>query len=54
MSTLLKDGRYEIDFETSRIFCKDEDVTCLILSNPHNPGGRVFTEEELEKNRCHK
>lgn len=46
---LLKDGRYEINFENFENICKDEDVTCLILSNPHNPGGRVFTEEELEK-----
>ncbi len=43
---VLKDGQYHIDFDRFR-----EDVQgckLLILSNPHNPGGRVWTKEELE------
>lgn len=42
---VLKDGQYHIDFDRFR-----EDVQgckLLILSNPHNPGGRVWTKEEL-------
>ena len=42
---LLQEGQYDIDFERFR----KEIVGCklLILSNPHNPGGRVWTSEEL-------
>lgn len=42
---VLRDGQYFIDFDRFR-----EDVKgckLLILSNPHNPGGRVWTQEEL-------
>lgn len=39
-------NHYEIDFEQLRHDLKD--VKILILSNPHNPGGRVWTKEELQ------
>lgn len=42
---LLNDGQYQIDFERFREDIKDCKV--LILSNPHNPGGRVWTKDEL-------
>lgn len=43
----LKDGQYYIDFERFR---KDvQGCKLLILSNPHNPGGRVWTKEELSQ-----
>lgn len=42
---LLKDGQYQIDFERFRADVKG--CKMLILSNPHNPGGRVWTREEL-------
>lgn len=44
---VLRDGQYYIDFERFR---KDvQGCKMLILSNPHNPGGRVWTAEELEQ-----
>src|SRR3712207_1698816 len=43
----LKDGRYEIDFER---FAHDvRGCKLVILCNPHNPGGRVWTREELAR-----
>ncbi len=43
----LLDGRYEFDFEdlTHKI---SPDTKLLILCNPHNPVGRVWTKEELK------
>lgn len=41
------DGNYTIDFERFRKMSQDEDVVALILCNPHNPVGRVFTKNEL-------
>ena len=44
---VLKDGQYHIDFDRFR---KDvQGCKLLILSNPHNPGGRVWTAEELKE-----
>lgn len=43
----LKNGRYEIDFKDLESKLKDAKV--LILSNPHNPGGSVWTKDELKK-----
>ena len=44
---VLRDGQYYIDFDRVR---KDiQGCKLLILSNPHNPGGRVWTREELEQ-----
>ena len=43
----LSDGQFHIDFER---FEKDvQGCKLFILSNPHNPGGRVWTREELER-----
>lgn len=44
-----RDGRYEIDFEDLENKIRENDVRMMILCNPHNPVGRVFTEEELRK-----
>ncbi len=44
-----KDGRYEIDFEDFEKKISDKRVKLFILSNPHNPVGRVWTREELLK-----
>ena len=44
---VLKDEQYYIDFNRFR-----QDIQgckLLILSNPHNPGGRVWTKEELSQ-----
>lgn len=44
---VLRNGQYYIDFDRFR---KDiQGCKLLILSNPHNPGGRVWTREELEQ-----
>jgi cystathionine beta-lyase len=45
---MLKDGRYTIDFENLRQII-DSKTKLLILCSPHNPGGMVWTKEELEK-----
>lgn len=43
----LRDGQYQIDFER---FSRDiQGCKALILCNPHNPGGRVWTVEELRR-----
>jgi cystathionine beta-lyase len=41
--------RYEIDFEDFEAKAADEKVKMFYMSNPHNPGGRVFTREELKR-----
>jgi cystathionine beta-lyase len=48
--------QYEINFEHLEFLAKTEDCKMLILSNPHNPGGRVWTKEELKRvaEICHK
>lgn len=45
----LENGKYKIDFEDLENKLKDEKVKSLILCNPHNPVGRVWTSEELMK-----
>ena len=42
----LENKRYQIDFEDFENQLKN-GVKLFILSNPHNPGGNVWTEEEL-------
>ena len=44
---VLKDGHYEMDLEDLEQKVLDEHVKLLILCNPHNPVGRVWTREEL-------
>lgn len=44
---ILRDGRYEMDFEGLEALCKEKSPKLLILCNPHNPVGRVWTKEEL-------
>ena len=43
------DNRYHIDFEDFEKKIVDNNVKVFILCNPHNPVGRVWTKEELEK-----
>ncbi len=40
------DGKWEMDFE-SLIASIDEKTRMIIISNPHNPVGRVWSPEEL-------
>jgi cystathionine beta-lyase len=44
----LENSRYQIDFEDFESKLK-EGVKLFLLCNPHNPGGRMWTEEELRK-----
>ncbi len=37
---------YEIDFDNLRTVAARDDVTAMILCNPHNPAGRIWTPEE--------
>lgn len=43
-----QDGHYEINFAEVEQLAQKEHTKMMILSNPHNPGGRVWTREELE------
>lgn len=45
----LVDDHYKIDFEDLEKKAKEENNKILILCNPHNPVGRVWTKEELER-----
>ncbi|MBQ2841983.1 MAG: PatB family C-S lyase [Clostridia bacterium] len=42
-------GKYEIDFALLEEKAKDGKNTAILFCNPHNPAGRVWTEEELRK-----
>ncbi|MCW3791224.1 pyridoxal phosphate-dependent aminotransferase [Paenibacillus sp. LS1] len=42
-------GRYSIDFEDFEAKAKDEKVRVCIFCNPHNPSGRVWTTDELQR-----
>lgn len=44
-----KGGRYEIDFADFQAKASRPNVKLMILCNPQNPTGRVFTEEELTR-----
>lgn len=43
------DGYYSVDFENLEEKAKDPKTTLFILCNPHNPSGRVWKQDELEK-----
>lgn len=44
---LERNGHFEIDFASMEQTIIDHHVKLFILCNPHNPGGRVWTKEEL-------
>lgn len=46
---ILKNDRYEMNFEDFEQKIRDNSVKMFILCSPHNPVGRVWTREELEK-----
>lgn len=46
---ILKNGKYEMDFEDLEEKMKDKNNVGMILCSPHNPVGRVWKEEELNK-----
>lgn len=44
-----EDGTYHVDFDDFERKCADEKTTVFLLCNPHNPAGRVWKREELER-----
>ena len=48
-SLIEKNGLFQIDFEQLERDIADNEVKIYVLCNPHNPGGRVWEREVLEK-----
>ncbi|MDR3247723.1 MAG: pyridoxal phosphate-dependent aminotransferase [Treponema sp.] len=46
---VLKDGTYHIDYDDLEAKAKDPKNKLLIFCSPHNPVGRVWTKEELQR-----
>lgn len=46
---ILRDNTYFIDFDDLEKKAADPKAKILLLCNPHNPAGRVWTKEELER-----
>lgn len=46
---VLRNGRYEMDFDDLEAKIVSEEVKLFLLCSPHNPVGRVWTQEELRK-----
>ena len=46
---ILNNGKYEIDFADLEKKASEKNTTALLLCSPHNPVGRVWNKEELEK-----
>lgn len=46
---IYKDGYYTVDYELFEKNIINNNVKMFILCSPHNPAGRVWKEEELEK-----
>lgn len=43
------DGRYQMDFEDMERKLKTMNIKAILLCNPHNPMGRVWTKKELQR-----
>ena len=46
---LLNDGKYSIDYDSLENELKNPQTTMLIMCNPHNPVGVIWSKEELAK-----
>ncbi|HCC85374.1 MAG TPA: cystathionine beta-lyase [Porphyromonadaceae bacterium] len=46
---LLEEGRYRMDLDGLRSILSQQKCKMLILCNPHNPGGRVWSPDELRE-----
>ena len=46
---VLKDGKYSIDFANLEAKIVAHNVKLMLLCSPHNPVGRVWSREELQK-----
>ena len=53
---LIDKDNYQIDFDNLESLLSDENNKAMILCNPHNPIGRIWSKEELQKiaNLCEK
>lgn len=53
---IYEDGTYHVDFDDLERKTSDASVKLLLLCNPHNPAGRVWTREELSRigEICHR
>lgn len=48
-SPLVEDKGWKVDWADFELKCADEKTTVFLLCNPHNPGGRLWKREELER-----
>ena len=46
---VVENNRYVVDYQRFEQLAAREDVTVFMLCNPHNPGGRCWTAEELRR-----
>ena len=46
---MYRNGKYEIDFEDLEEKLAEADVTLMMLCNPHNPIGKIWSRTELKK-----
>ncbi|WP_319502587.1 MalY/PatB family protein [uncultured Draconibacterium sp.] len=46
---IYEDGKYTIDFNDLEKKAADPKAKVMLLCNPHNPAGRVWTKDELKK-----
>lgn len=46
---IYENGRYSMDFDDLEKKAQDPKAKLLLLCNPHNPAGRVWTREELAR-----
>ncbi len=46
---IYKDGEYSIDFDDLEMKLADKQTTLMILCNPHNPIGKIWSKNELVK-----
>ena len=44
-----RNNRFEVDYDDFEAKCADEKTTLFLLCNPHNPTGRVWTADELQR-----
>ena len=45
---ILKNGKYEMDFEGLKKIITENHCKMLILCNPHNPGGKIWEKADLK------
>mgnify|MGYP002525334179 CR=1 FL=1 len=46
---IVKDGMFSVDWDDFEAKCAMVKTTLFLLCNPHNPTGRVWTKEELQR-----